>query len=237
NDFGGGIRISLLDEQNLEVNILNSLISKWRYGLEVYGNGSAAPNVHLYGCRIKDNSIYGVVNNSSQILTATYNEWGSYNGPYHPILNPNGSGNQVSDGILFTPWSTGTETLKANHYHVFAPFGGPIQFDLKTGPEHAGRTYLVLAGLSGTAPGTLLPGGHVILPLNWDYFTELTMDLLNSSIFVNFLGTLDGAGMAQAQLVMPPLPNFNNEFTIYMASCLCMPFDFVSNPMEVLIVP
>ncbi|MBI4160759.1 MAG: right-handed parallel beta-helix repeat-containing protein [Candidatus Yanofskybacteria bacterium] len=33
------------------------------------------------------------------------NSWGDPSGPFHPSLNSSGLGNQVSDGILFDPWS------------------------------------------------------------------------------------------------------------------------------------
>jgi len=43
------------------------------------------------------------VNNGFNI-NATNNWWGDKTGPYHPTLNPNGSGNAVSDYVLFEPW-------------------------------------------------------------------------------------------------------------------------------------
>ena len=32
------------------------------------------------------------------------NFWGDKSGPYHPSLNPDGKGDNVSDNVLFDPW-------------------------------------------------------------------------------------------------------------------------------------
>jgi hypothetical protein len=38
-------------------------------------------------------------------ITATNNWWGSSTGPTH-ASNPTGTGNAVSDGLIFSPWLT-----------------------------------------------------------------------------------------------------------------------------------
>ena len=51
------------------------------------------------------NSSYGLSNQTSSIIVdAEYNWWGDTTGPYHPIGNPGGYGNQVSDYVDFDPW-------------------------------------------------------------------------------------------------------------------------------------
>ena len=62
-----------------------------------------------YGNKIKWNNIegnlnYGVTNEASSIVNASYNWWGDSSGPYHPLLNPNGKGDRVSDNVIFKPW-------------------------------------------------------------------------------------------------------------------------------------
>jgi hypothetical protein len=52
--------------------------------------------------------------------------------------------------------------------------------------------------VSGTTPGIMLPGGHTILPLNWDFFTGLVIDLLNTPICSNFTGALSKSGTTYA---------------------------------------
>lgn len=40
-------------------------------------------------------------------FNASYNWWGDYSGPYHPVSNPTGLANEVTDNVLFYPWFTG----------------------------------------------------------------------------------------------------------------------------------
>lgn len=39
-----------------------------------------------------------------QEVDARWNWWGDSTGPYHPVQNPNGLGDSVSNGVLFAPW-------------------------------------------------------------------------------------------------------------------------------------
>ena len=96
--------------------------------------------------------------------------------------------------------------------------------------------YLMLGSVSGTSPGTVLPGG-VTLPLNWDVFTNLVLDLANTPLFPDFLGTLDGAGRGNAQIFTAPLPPSSAGTTMYFAYALNKPWDFASNAVMVGIVP
>jgi len=54
------------------------------------------------------NSTYGVLNSSSNIITAINNYWGDPSGPYHPTTNLNGSGTRVSDLVIYNPWALGS---------------------------------------------------------------------------------------------------------------------------------
>ncbi|MFN3301627.1 MAG: right-handed parallel beta-helix repeat-containing protein, partial [Patescibacteria group bacterium] len=56
---------------------------------------------------IHDNGEFGMFNEKPRfVVNAKNNWWGHPTGPYHPILNPNGQGDRVSDGIDFVPWLT-----------------------------------------------------------------------------------------------------------------------------------
>jgi hypothetical protein len=52
---------------------------------------------------IHDNS-YGVLNTTSDPITAEYNYWGDPSGPYNTTSNPTGTGNPVTDNVDFTHW-------------------------------------------------------------------------------------------------------------------------------------
>jgi hypothetical protein len=127
--------------------------------------------------------------------------------------------------------------LWANFDEVPASTGGSVDFTLNAGSSNNGRNYLVVGGVTGTEPGYTLPGGLVTLPVNVDVFTwYVVFPLLNTALFSNFMGTLDNTGMAAAQLNAPPVPGYDG-IVMYYAYCCNSPFDYVSNPVEVLITP
>ncbi|MHC4945342.1 MAG: agmatine deiminase family protein [Planctomycetota bacterium] len=114
--------------------------------------------------------------------------------------------------------------------------GGTVNFTLAAGSGNADRNYLLVGGTSGTEPGFPLPGGVATLPVNWDWFSDLEMTLLNTSIFSNFMGTLDAQGEAAAQMNVPPLPPGSAGLMMYYAYCCNDPFDLVSNPITIEVV-
>lgn len=126
--------------------------------------------------------------------------------------------------------------LKASVTELSAATGGIVDFTLQAGEDYAGRKYALLGTMSGTSPGTALPGG-LYLPLNWDLFTDLTLLLANTPAAVNFLGILDGAGAGTAQLnTFGPIPSSSVGSTLDFAYTLYKPFDFVSNTAAVEVV-
>jgi hypothetical protein len=127
--------------------------------------------------------------------------------------------------------------LAVDAYEVSAGTGGTIEFALNAGASKANRNYLLLGSISGTVPGFTLPGGFATLPLNWDGFTDVVLLLINTPIFSNFLASLDGLGRGTAKLNAPPLPPNFVGLTMYYAYCLGFPWEFVSNPIQIVIVP
>jgi hypothetical protein len=115
--------------------------------------------------------------------------------------------------------------------------GGQINFALDAGAANGGRSYLLAGSLSGTDPGTLLPGGLATIPLNRDWFTDYILDRLNTTTFTNFWGMLDAAGVADALLNAPPLSSIWVGRTMHFAYALNNPWDFASNAVAIEIVP
>ena len=114
--------------------------------------------------------------------------------------------------------------------------GGQANFTLNAGLSYAGRTYVIFGGITGTSPGTPLPGGMATLPINWDLFTNIVISLVNTSIFPGFMGTLDTQGTGTAQLNLPAV---SGAATLQMsfAYALVNPWDFASIPVTIEIVP
>jgi len=131
----------------------------------------------------------------------------------------------------------GGDRLKADSNKISYGAGGVVNFTLNAGIGNANRKYILLGGVTGVSPGVLLPGGKATLPLNWDLFTDLTLALVNTPAFHNFLGKLDGLGSANAKLdTFGPFAS-GGVSKLYFAYCLLKPFDFASNPVTISIAP
>lgn len=133
---------------------------------------------------------------------------------------------------------TGIHPLEADIFNLPESIGGMVNFYLKGQTENAGRNYIMLGSVTGTASGNMLPGGIVIMPIHWDIFTDFVLDNLNTTYFINFLGALDATGAGFAIFnTNGTMPSGTAGITISFAYALNKPWDFVSNPVNVEIVP
>jgi hypothetical protein len=144
-----------------------------------------------------------------------------------------GSGDATLLDVALEP----TGALTVSPHEISAAAGGTAEFTLMAGLENASRNYLLLGSASGTSPGFPLPGGLVTVPLNWDAFTHMVLNQLNTQLFSGFMESLDGSGHGAAHMNLTPLPHGAVGLTLYFAYILNAPFDFVSNPVEVEIIP
>jgi hypothetical protein len=129
-----------------------------------------------------------------------------------------------------------TKGVFSDTYDLPAGSGGTLNFNLSAGSENEDRKYFLLGNFSGTSPGTQLPGG-LVLPLNWDWFSDLVLLLANTPVFEDFCGQLNASGEATAQLNAGPLDPAYVGVILHFAYVLYAPFDFVSNPVPITIVP
>ncbi len=129
-------------------------------------------------------------------------------------------------------------SLAANRESISASAGGAFQFDLDAGTRYAGRDYILFGSLSGTDPGTPLPGGLFTIPLNRDWFTDLLITRLGWPNYQGFYGTLDSAGEAVAQTNAPAggLSNLVGS-TMSFAFGVNNPWDFASTAVDIVIDP
>ena len=134
--------------------------------------------------------------------------------------------------------ASGANTLFSSVSSISQATGGAATFTLKTSTAHAHRDFLMFGSVTGTLPGTPLPGGSATLPLNWDLFTNVVIAQAGGPAFVNFLGQLDGAGNNWAQFnTLGPLPAGTVGVTLYFAFALPKPWDFASNAVAIDIIP
>ena len=107
--------------------IENNTISGNMWGLFL---ASSSQNNTVHHNNIYDNSVYGIdaSPNNGYEINATNNWWGDDSGPYHPILNENGMGDNVTDNVLFDPWM-GKEELETGSLsgYVKDPYGTPLE--------------------------------------------------------------------------------------------------------------
>jgi len=115
--------------------------------------------------------------------------------------------------------------------------GGSVDFELNAGSQNGGRSYLLAGSVSGTEPGTLLPGGLATIPLNRDWFTEFILSRLYTPIFSDFVGILDPSGLAAVSLNAPQLNPGWVGTTMHFAYAISNPWDFTSCPAAIEIVP
>jgi len=125
---GSGIYLFGSVNENLEGNILNN--NTISYNNECGINLLYAENTNIYHNSIFENEVgiiegfqshdniiqfnniykneeYGIVKNNPTEETnadATQNWWGHASGPYHPVKNPDGKGDQITDHFSYIPW-------------------------------------------------------------------------------------------------------------------------------------
>lgn len=88
--------------------------------------------IHLsFGTLIRNNSFTGnelfgictsaMLNDSTEKIDATNNWWGNKTGPYHPVKNPMGLGDNITASVLFDPWTGKSWILEADFFvsHYF----------------------------------------------------------------------------------------------------------------------
>jgi hypothetical protein len=101
-------------------------------------------------------------------------------------------------------------------------------FVINAGFENANRNYMIFAGVTGVEPGTPLPGG-MTLPLNWDAFTNIAINLANGAAMVDFVGVTDYMGNATAVFdTLAPQTGLAG-LNLYFAATMNNPFDWASN--------
>lgn len=90
--------------------ITGNTIQSNQIGIRFRDIGGSQPNIQ--GNTISGNTQLGFqMVGINGTVRARFNYWGSNLGPYHPSLNPTGTGDPVSDNVDFIPWTTTSGTL------------------------------------------------------------------------------------------------------------------------------
>jgi len=138
---------------------------------------------------------------------------------------------------VFSIWGG---ALSADTWRISESAASTVNFVLDAGTGNPNRNYFLLASASGTEPGIPLPGGLATLPLNQDFLLNYIYSHANSTVLVDFKGTLNGAGTGAAQFnTLGPLPPgaLPVGTVMHFAYTLLSPCDYVSNPIAIEVEP
>ena len=92
-----------LNQTGAGLTIENNIIRNNGYGF--FFDQINDPSNFVKNNTISGNSFRGAYNQTPGVTAdMRNNSWGDPSGPFHPTLNPDGLGNQVTDGIIFDPW-------------------------------------------------------------------------------------------------------------------------------------
>ncbi|QDU68128.1 PQQ-binding-like beta-propeller repeat protein [Engelhardtia mirabilis] len=91
--------------------------------------------------------------------------------------------------------------LTANPSAISLSSGGVQRLDLRGGSAFAGTFHALAGSATGTAPGIPLDG--LVLPLVFDAYTLLPIQLEGGGVFSGGAGVLDSKGLAQATISLP----------------------------------
>jgi hypothetical protein len=126
--------------------------------------------------------------------------------------------------------------LVAQGLELSAAAGGAQRLELRGPP---GALYGIAGSLSGTSPGT--PFGGALVPLQFDAYTLLSLELANQPPFTETFGTLDNLGFADALITLPAgsSPALAGLLLHHAFVALSPSFDvaLVSNPVPLALAP
>jgi hypothetical protein len=112
---------------------------------------------------------------------------------------------EIAAGTVLDLDANGTpdvcQPLSANKFLVGLVTGGTQTLSLNAGPAQAGLPYLMLGSLSGTSPG--LPLGNLLLPLNYDSYTDYLLLNPGAPPVTGGFGVLDAQGKGTAAFSLP----------------------------------
>jgi len=223
------------------------------YTIENIGNASCGLSSHIGFCLSKDGSVNLGDIFLGEDTVPDLNAGDTFTNTTSPVNVGDNPGNWYVLG--YTDWTDDiTESSETNNTYnagvltinslwvdattLSQSMGAMVIFDLRGGNDYKRRQYFLLGSISGTFPGTILPGGN-ILPLNRDVFTDYILKYFNYPTFDDFRGWFDWNGQIFATLNVQPnaIPTpwigkfMNFSFTTEL------PYNFQSNPVEVEIVP
>jgi PKD repeat protein len=98
---GGWGIYAYIDHSWVDISSCNKVVGNGEGG--IYVDGGDLSFVGINSNNIYGNSNSGLLNESDEVVDATYNWWGDVTGPSHPA-NPAGKGDAISNNVAYAPW-------------------------------------------------------------------------------------------------------------------------------------
>lgn len=89
------------------VDLQGCRFDHWELGALMSEQFPGSARVMARNCRFVSNLSFGIDADMLEPVDARGNLWGDATGPFHPVTNPGGTGNRVSDHVIYAPWLTG----------------------------------------------------------------------------------------------------------------------------------
>jgi hypothetical protein len=139
------------------------------WGMYVTSGNPFIRNSNIY------NNTYGINNVGPDTVDARANYWGAASGPYHLTLNPGGTGNEVSNKVLFDPWSN--EIIEPTYPCDGVDLVFPSGIDIPSGNHRAQNTIQVAGNVHGAV--IFNAGSEIELLADFEVFLggELIMEI------------------------------------------------------------
>jgi len=140
------------------------------------------------------------------------------------------------DDILLVP---ANPDLTIDPGNLSTADAGSVTLTLDLGPGHAGENYIILAS-SSPAPSFWLDG--VLIHLAYDSIFQYSLDNMNTAMFSNTYGVLDGSGRATATFntFAPTTHLMGNNYAfcgLGLSSGGVRPVTWASNPVLMNMIP
>lgn len=133
----------------------------------------------IYYNNITNNIGFGVRNDDpTELVVAENNWWGDATGPYHPVTNPGGLGDTVSDYVDYDPWLTSPGTQEHEFHQLLSilleAFPNPfhklttINFSIGQGAQHMELKIYDVSGRLIRRLYSTMPHASCAMQASWD---------------------------------------------------------------------
>ena len=195
--------IGIMIQKSNNNSIVNNTICQNTIGISIQKGWTEEPSINntIHHNNIYENTEFGInaTGNAAYSTDSTNNWWGNPSGPYHPVNNSIGKGDNVTDHVKFDPWVS----RPSDYYHPKAnislvtldqPIEGEVIHFLGQGKAYNSITRYVWRSsideelYNGSLPSftqtNLSNGTHMIYLKVWDDF-GVNSDEVSVAITIN----------------------------------------------------